>query len=310
MKRNVYQFIEVARPWLWVKNLGLLLPVFLAGRLFDPSILPVVLLGILAFCLLSSSNYILNDILDAAKDKTHPIKRHRPIASNSITVEQAIALASLFGFLGLLIAFFINQTFFVLATVFVLIHHLSYFFFRKMSVIDVLAIGSGYLLRVMAGEQAAGITMSVWLFLAVLSGSLLMAIGKRRHEFTQVREISKVNKDFHQDDFIYSEKILDSYVAVFASSTFIAYSYFTFLIGPTMEGIFFKGYADYIFQLIGRKWMMITVPFVLYAIMRYLQIVYSGKGLLSKVISNDYPLFIAGILWTLSVLIVVYGIGG
>jgi len=310
MKSNVYQFIEVARPWLWVKNLGLLLPVFLAGRLFDLSILPVVVLGILSFCLLSSSNYILNDILDAAKDKTHPIKRHRPIARNSITVEQAIAAASLFGFLGLLIAFFINQTFFILATAFVLIHHLSYFFFRKMSVLDVLAIGSGYLLRVMAGEQAAGITMSVWLFLAVLSGSLLMAIGKRRHEFTQVKEISKVNKDFHQDDFIYSEKILDSYVAVFASSTFIAYSYFTFLIGPTMEGLFFRGYADYLFQLIGRKWMMITVPFVLYAIMRYLQIVYSGKGLLSKVISNDYPLFIAGILWTISVLIVVYGIGG
>jgi hypothetical protein len=310
MKSNIYHFVEVARPWLWVKNLGLLLPVFLAGKLFDTTILPSVLWGIISFCLLSSSNYILNDIIDAAKDKTHPLKRHRPIANNILTVQQAMFAAISFGFMGLLIAFFINQMFFLLSVLFVLIHHLSYFYFRKMSVLDVLAIGSGYLLRIMAGEQAAGITMSVWLFLAVLSGSLLMAIGKRRHEFSMVKEISRLNKDFHQDDFIYSEKILDSYVAVFASSTFIAYTYFTFLTGPTIEGFLFKGYAEYLLQLIGRKWMMVTVPFVLYGIMRYLQLVYSGKGLLAKVLANDYPLLLTGFLWVLSLLLVVYGIGG
>lgn len=310
MKSNMFHFIEVARPRLWVKNLGLFLPVFIVGKVFDVAIFPTIIVGIISFCFLSSSNYILNDILDAATDKKHPLKRNRPIANNTITIEHAIFAALLFGFLGLLLAFFVNQSFFLLAVLFVIIHHLSYFFFRKMPVLDVLAIGSGYLLRIMAGEQAAGITMSVWLFLAILSASLLMAIGKRRHELSMVKEISKSNKDFHTDDFIYSEKILDSYVAVFASSSFIAYTYFTFLTGPVTEGLLFRGYTEFMLQLLDRKWMMITVPFVLYGIMRYLQLVYSGKGILAKVIMSDYPLLVSGFLWIVSIFFVVYGIGG
>lgn len=302
--------LDASRPRLWIKNLGLFLPLFISGQFFVFEKWDSVLLGIASFCLLSSSNYILNDILDAAKDKKHPLKRHRPIAKQAITIEEAIAGVLLLGIGGMVLAFLVNPSFFLLAFLFVFIHQLSYFWFRTVPVVDVLAIASGYLLRIMAGEQASGTPMTVWFFLVVLSSSLLLAIGKRRNEMMLIEDIAKTDKEFKKENFLYSEKILDSYVAVFASAAFLSYAYYTFLSSPVLPGLLFRGYAEYVIQVLDRKWMMITIPFVLYGVMRYVQLVYLSRGILAKAITTDKPLIITMFLWVITLIFVVYGIGG
>lgn len=305
--RNI---ISVSRPRQWIKNFALFVPLFLDGKLLYADRFSSVAIGVVAFSLLSSSNYILNDMLDASSDKLHPYKKNRPIATNELPYNYALGSALLFGLLGFFFAFSINQSFLLVGFVFVLLHYLSYFFFRRIPVIDVLMLASGYVLRIMAGEQAAHVMMSVWLFLAVLSGSLLLAIGKRRSELSLVQRIAgKIGKE-KEEEFHYSEKVLDAYVAVFASASFLAYTYFTFLSTVSEDGLFFRGYSDYLLTILSRKWMMITVPFVLYGIMRYLQLVYSGKEVLINVVTKDKPLLITVFLWGMSMLFVVYGIGG
>lgn len=306
----IHYILVAARPRQWIKNLGLFIPIFLDGKIFYPDRFHNVLMGSVTFCFLSSSNYIVNDILDAASDRLHPYKRHRPLATDALSLHHALGAALLLGFIGLFLSYLEGQAFFVIAVSFVVLHHLSYFFFRKIQAIDVLMLASGYVLRVMAGEEAAGVTMSVWLFLTVLSGSLLLAIGKRRSEMAFVQSIGNAMKKVKEEYLLYSEKVLDSYVAVFASATFLSYTYYTFLSTTNVGGWLFRGYTDYLWSVIQRKWMMITVPFVLYGIMRYLQLVYAGKGPLSKLVTTDRPLLFTMTLWVVSVLFVVYGIGG
>ena len=111
--------------------------------------------------------------------------------------------------------------------------------------------------------------------------------------------------------FLYSEKLLDAYVAVFANATFLTYAYFTFLTFPTNTGLLFRGYNDLIAGILGQKWLMISVPFALYGIIRYVQIIYSVKeGTLEKIVTTDTALIVDMVMWIMVVLFVIYGIGG
>jgi len=306
----IRHIIDAARPRQWIKNLLLVAPLLLDGKLFVLNSLERVSAGIIAFCFISSSNYILNDILDQASDREHPFKKLRPLARELITSRQALSAAVFLGGVGVVLSFSLGQSFATMALLFILFHYLSYFFFRRVAVLDVLMLASGYVLRVIAGQMAAGSTMSVWLFLTMLAASLLLAIGKRRNELNLVQSITGIIGKKKKEEFLYSERVLDAYVAVFASATFLSYVYFTFLSTVSSDGVFFHGYTNYVLTVIGRKWMMLTVPFVLYGIMRYLQLVYTSKGLLSKIILSDKALLTTAVLWFMMVLFVVYGIGG
>ena len=306
----IHHIIAAARPRQWIKNLLLFVPLFLDGKLFNAVDFTHVFWGTIAFCFISSSNYLVNDMLDAASDREHPFKRSRPLAQEQITHRQALLASMFLGGVGLCTALAISPMFLFLAMLFMLLHYISYFVFRRIPVLDVLMLASGYVLRVMAGEQAAGVTMSVWLFLTMLAASLLLAIGKRRNELNIVENLVGDDKKEKKDQFLYTEKVLDSYVAVFASSTFLSYTYFTFLSTVSTEGFLFHGYQSFILTMIGRKWMMVTVPFVLYGVMRYLQLVYTGKGMLSRLILSDRSLLVTMGLWFAAVMFVVYGIGG
>jgi len=308
--REVRAIIVASRPRQWLKNFLLFVPIVFGGQLFNFPAFSAVITGFIAFCLLSSSNYIINDILDAERDRRHPYKRNRPVARRDLPEGQALAVALVLLAGGTAISYVIGISFFLSACTFVLLHWLLYFFFRTVSVVDVLAIASGYVLRTVAGEAASGIHISVWLFLAVLSFSLLLAIGKRRVELSFIQEHGRKSDDEGMsDEFRYSERLLDAYIAVFGNATFLTYAYFTFLVAPESTGIFFRG-TDLALGWIGRKWMMITIPPALYSIMRYLQLVYSVKeGMLEKIITNDKPLVIAVAVWAIAILFVVYGIG-
>lgn len=312
MGRLLFAILKTARPRQWLKNLALFSTILLTGHAFNQEAVRTTLWGFLAFCLLSSSNYIFNDVMDAPRDRKHPFKKFRPVASGLLSPFMAIGSSVMFVILGLLIAASLGQGFFLLSVLFVILQYSYTLFLKHISVIDILAITAAYFLRVYAGEAATGYHISVWLALAALSLALFLAIGKRRAELTLVQGYKGVlPNDTRISLSHYSEKLLDTYTAMFANSTFITYSFYTFLEKPIYQGFFFKNYSEFTSDLPERKWMMITIPFVLYGIMRYMQLIYEGKGESpEKVLTSDLPLLTTVILWTASVFIVVYGIGG
>src|SRR3989344_1418182 len=210
------------------------------------------------------------------------------------------------------ISFTLGRSFFILSVVFILIQYSYSLILKHVSVVDILTITTAYFLRVYAGEAATGYHISIWLAMAALSLALFLAIGKRRAELTLLQSYNEVvPKDTSESLTHYSEKLLDTYTAMFANSTFITYSYFTFLARPVTEGFFFRNYMDFAPELPERKWMMITIPFVLFGIMRYMQLIYEGKGESpEQILTSDFPLLSTVILWVASVFVVVYGIGG
>lgn len=312
MDKLLFALLKSARPRQWLKNFAVFTTILFTGQLFHGDLLWRSMLAFTAFCFLSSSNYILNDILDSPKDRRHPFKRFRPIASGRVPAPVAKFAVILLALAGLGIARSVTPMFFFFAIAFLSLQYAYSLFLKHFTVIDILTITIAYILRVYAGEAATGYHISIWLALAALSLALFLAIGKRRAELTLIQSYEGVvPRDTRASLSHYSEKLLDTYTAMFANSTFLTYTFFTFLARPTSEGIFLRNYTEFFADLPGRKWMMVTIPFVLYGIMRYMQLIYEGKGESpEKILTSDLPLLTTVILWVGSVLVVVYGIGG
>jgi hypothetical protein len=286
--------------------------VLFAGKIFDGRLLLVSFTGFLSFCLLASSNYIFNDVLDAPSDRRHPFKKFRPVASGLLPVPFALFSSFIFMVTGVYLASTLGSSFMILAVLFVMLQYSYSLFLKKISVIDILTITAGYIIRVYAGEASTGYHISVWLALAALSLALFLAIGKRRAELTLIQGYKGVLPQQTRESLShYSEKLLDTYTAMFANSTFITYSFYTFLERPVYQGFLLRGYTDFSSDITGRKWIMVSIPFVLYGIMRYMQLIYEGQGESpEKILTSDIPLLTTVILWTICVFTVVYGIGG
>jgi decaprenyl-phosphate phosphoribosyltransferase len=307
----LYAILKAARPRQWVKNLALFTTILFTGHFFETPALTRTIFAFIAFCLLSSSNYIFNDILDAPHDRKHPFKKFRPVAMGTLSLPIAAGTSIFFGAIGLLISHTVSSSFFVISIAFAILQYSYTLVLKRISVIDILTITTAYFLRVYAGEAATGYHISVWLALAALSLALFLAIGKRRAELTLLQKYEGVvPKDTRETLSHYSEKLLDTYTAMFANSTFITYAFYTFLERPSTQGFFFRNYYDFALDISGRKWLMISIPFVLFGIMRYMQLIYEGKGESpEKILMSDLPLLTTVILWTLSIFTVVYGIG-
>ncbi len=308
----LYGILKTARPRQWVKNLALFTTIIFTGHFFDPRAFVPTLTGFVAFCLLSSSNYTFNDVLDAPRDRKHPFKKFRPVASGKLPVPVALFVSLSMGIAGLVIAQSVSQPFFILSAIFLLLQYSYTLFLKHISVIDILTITTAYFLRVYAGEAATGFHISVWLALAALSLALFLAVGKRRAELTLIQGYKGVvPQDTRTTLSHYSERLLDTYTAMFANSTFITYAFYTFLERPAIPGLFFRNYSDFALDISGRKWLMASIPFVLFGIMRYMQLIYEGKGESpEKLLTTDLPLLTTIILWSSSIFLIIYGIGG
>jgi len=295
-----------------LKNVAVATPLLFSGNIFVDSALRSTGMGFIVFCLLSSSGYLLNDILDAPKDRNHPFKRFRPIASGDLPIPVAFFVSVAMLVTGLFIAITITPSFFLLSALFVILQYSYSLIFKHISVIDILAITTAYFLRVYAGEAAIGYHISIWLSLAAVSLALFLAIGKRRAELTLLGSVKKSATTSTRDSLShYSEKLLDTYTAMFANSTFLTYAFYTFLEKPINRGFLFTGYGELATAVSDRKWMMVTIPFVLFGIMRYMQLIYEGKGESpEKLLTSDMSLILTIVAWIGSVFFVIYGIGG
>lgn len=310
MIKLAYNVLRLIRPRQWVKNFAVFAAITFAGELFNKPVFESVLFSFFVFCGLSSATYIINDIFDVKKDKLHPFKKFRPIANGDVPVSLAAFLAVSIMFISLIVAKSITPAFFALCIIYLLIQFLYSSFLKSLAVIDILLIAAGYILRVYGGEFASGFHISVWLLLTTISISLFLAVGKRRSELTLLSQ----NKDFNiaatrKSLSHYSERLLDVYASIFATSTFITYSLFTFLENPggfrLSLGILMPDFFPTFFQ---RKWLMITIIPVVYGLMRYLQDIYEKHEGESpeKVLFSDKPLLATVTIWAILVVILIY----
>lgn len=249
--------------------------------------------------------------MDIKEDRCHPTKKYRPLPSGELRPITAVVGLVLIIFFSLSLASYFPATFFFLCLLFLLLQFLYSTFLRRMVLLDVFLIAAGYVLRVLAGEFATGWHISVWLLLCVISLSLFLAIGKRRAELTLLQKLGE--KKIRSTLFHYPEKLLDIYTSMFANATWITYSFYTFFapiprpqrrLGEFFSNIFPWG--------LERKWMMTTIPVVMFAIMRYTHLIYEGERgeTPEKVLLTDKPLIASVLIWCLMIIFVLYVLGG
>ncbi|MDP3726955.1 MAG: decaprenyl-phosphate phosphoribosyltransferase [bacterium] len=313
MKKTLFNIFRLLRPRQWLKNLAIFAAIVFTGQLFEAPVFQKVFIGFLVFCTLSSSIYIINDIFDIKKDRLHPFKKYRPLAHGDISVPVSWVFAVLLGITSLYVGFFVTPAFFSLLIIYCILQLAYSLALKNVAIIDILAIAAGYILRVYAGEFASGFHISVWLLMTTISISLFIAVGKRKSELTLVSQyshsqIAAIRKSLSH----YSERLLDVYLSIFATSTFITYSLFTFLENPVgikiSFGLFLPDFLPVFFQ---RKWLMITIIPVVYGLMRYLQDIYEKHEGESpeKVLLSDIPLLATVATWIILVVGIIYFVG-
>ena len=309
--KTIYNIFRLLRPRQWIKNIAIFAAITFSGELFEFSIFQNVLIGFVVLCAISSASYIVNDIFDIKNDRLHPFKRFRPLANNDIKTTPALILAVFLIVASLYIStMYVTITFFLIILIYLLIQLLYSSFLKTIAVIDILAIAAGYILRVYAGEFASGFHISVWLLLTTISLSLFLAVGKRKSELTLVSQIKDTNiAGIRKSLSHYSERLLDVYASIFATSSFVFYSLFTFLENP-------KGFRlginillpDFLPAFFYRKWLMITIIPVVYGLMKYIQDIYEKHEGESpeKVLLSDKSLLITVVLWIILVIAIIY----
>lgn len=308
---HLYYVLKLIRPRQWIKNFALFAAISFGGELFKMPVLSKVILGFIAFCVLSSATYILNDILDLKKDKLHPFKRARPIASGKVSMFEASVLFLTFVTVAFLLAQSVGTLFLGITLVYIIFQILYSFIFKAISVFDILFIAAGYILRVLAGEVISGYHISAWLLLTTISLSLFLAVGKRRSELTllknfQSSHVTEVRKSLSH----YSEPLLHAFSTMFATSTFIFYAMFTFLEYPR-SGVRINAnllLPDFLPGYLQRKWLMVTILPVAYGLMRYMQDIYEKSEGESpdRVLISDKPLLANLIIWIFLVIFIIY----
>jgi 4-hydroxybenzoate polyprenyltransferase len=276
------------RPKQWAKNMIVLAPLLFSGSFSKPHLVVAACLCVVAFCLISSSVYTINDIVDAEADKVHPKKKNRPIPSGEISIGLAIALCAFLMLAGLGCAFAVRPSLVAICLVYVGINLLYSFKLKHFPMIDVLCIASGFVLRAVAGAVAIYVAASGWFLMCTTFGALFIGLEKRRHELNNLSGDSTAHRKVLGE---YSSALLDRLEGIVAPCLLTTYSFYCFK--SEEHG----------------QWMMITIPIVLYGVMRYQYLSEKGEvtGSPEDLLFKDLPIQITLILWVLACALVVYG---
>lgn len=302
-KNKLTVVFEALRPIQWIKNLGIFAAIILNGQLFNQTAFTKSLLAFIVFCLLSSSSYLINDIVDIDKDKLHPVKKNRPIARGDLATSNAIFIAFILLFSGLFISLFINSGFFWLSLIFILFQYTYSLLLKKKAVVDIIGISFFFIIRTYAGEVATGYHLPVWIMLAVVFLSLFLASGKRRSE------INNTGTKTRSALAGYDKNLLDFYTTMFAVSTLISYALFTFTEEPVIfDGLIHHFLLENFPNALGRKWYMITILPVIFGIMRYGQVIFEMQEgeRPEKIIATDIPLLMIIFMWGFMMIAIIY----
>ena len=280
--------ITLVRPRQWTKNLAVFAALVFAGQLTDLGLVLTVVLAFIALALITGGLYAVNDTIDAERDRQHPVKRERPVASGRIDRRAAAALGT-----GLLVAGFalsasLGRGFLTAVAGYVAMHLLYGFVLKHVAIVDMLVISFGFVLRAVAGALVIDVPVSPWLVLCTGLLALFLAAAKRRHELLLLRERSSDHRPVLAE---YSAELLDSFMVTLSAATITSYALYTFFEGRG------PGYS-----------MMLTIPFVIYGILRYQSLVLMrGRGgRPEEVLLGDRPMLLAVGLWALSAITALY----
>jgi 4-hydroxybenzoate polyprenyltransferase len=290
-KSILLDLLESMRPQQWVKNLLLLAPLLFAKSLGDSARLIEAILALLIFCALSSGVYLLNDVVDLEKDRKHPIKSSRPIASGRLKKSTAVIILVTLLLVALAGGFALSPAFGTVGLAYVLLNVGYSFWLKEMVILDVMIIAFGFVLRALAGALAIHVEISPWLILCTILLSLFLAFCKRRRELELLADGAQEHRPALKE---YSVGFLDQMISITTASTVVCYSFYT--ISPEVE------------QKLGTRHLFVTIPFVLYGIFRYLYLVHQrGQGgNPASSLLTDRPLLICVALWALVVAVILY----
>ena len=296
-------YLRALRINQWIKNLVIFTAIIFSGKLFDLTLLTRVTYAFFLFCLLSSTSYVLNDIIDYPYDKKHPIKKLRPIASGKITMPEATFIVFILTLVSLIASLFFSLPFFFLSLVFILLHFFYSLYIKKHPVIDIFTISFSFMIRTFAGEVVSGYHIPIWLLLTMFFVSLFMASVKRHAEL--ILQGTATRESLYR----YKEHFLDFLTYTFATATIIAYATYTYVEKPPQANTPLYEFLKTVFPTFeARKWMMVTIPLVVYGISRYAQLLYErdeGERP-EKIITTDMPLIITIFLWGFFVIGLIY----
>lgn len=282
--------LKTMRPKQWVKNVFVLAAIVFDRQLTNTNALAVTIGGIIIFCLLSGTVYIINDIADIEADRQHPRKRNRPIASGKLSVSTAIIAAILILIVCFPAAYILSPSFALIAFLYFVMNLAYSKWLKHIPLIDVMIIATGFVLRVAAGVSLIQVErFSPWLYVCTTLLALFMGFGKRRSELVLLAEGANSHRKVLDG---YTLELLDQMIIIVCSTTIMAYSLYTFFAPNLPEN----------------NTMMLTIPFVLYAMFRYLYMVQvkGAGGAPEDLVLTDRPLQIVGFLWGVSVLIIFY----
>jgi len=272
----------------WSKNLLIFAALIFTGNVFNPPLLLKTFLGFLLFCTTASGLYILNDLRDRNEDKIHPDKKSRPIASGKINSVVAMLISGLLLISSLPLSLLLGMNFFTILAIYAVMTMLYTLKLKHVVILDVFVLSSGFVLRAASGAYIINAPISPWFLICTTLGALFLALAKRRYEMVSIENASKHRKILLE----YSVPLLDEMISVVTSSTVVAYSLYAFTSETASK----------------HHYLMLTIPFVLYGIFRYLYLIHKKNmgGSPEMVLIKDKPLLINIVLYAAACILIVY----
>ena len=280
------------RPRQWTKNAVVFAALVFDLKLGEPDYVAKVVGAFILFCLVSSAIYLLNDLRDAESDRAHPTKRFRPVASGQLAASSAWIGVAALAVVSILGGALLSVKLAAVLTAYLLLMVAYTYVLKHLVILDVFAISGGFVLRAAAGAVVIDVPISPWLYVCTVLLSLFIGFGKRRHELLLLEGSAGAHRR-NLDD--YSAQLLDQFIVISAAATVMAYSLYTFAAT----------------NLPANQSMMITIPFVVYAIFRYLFLVHrrEGGGSPEQMLLGDLPLLSGIALWGVVSVIILYAPG-
>lgn len=265
--------IIILRPHQWLKNLILFFPPFLSGAILNPGMFARGILPFCAFSFVSSAAYVTNDLLDAERDRKHPLKSKRPLASGMVTSSSAVLLAILSLVVATMLGLNVSLSFLFFMATYLLLTILYSFVLKDWPIIDVFCIAIGFVLRLYAGGEAFGVQISSWLFLTVFLLAIFLSVGKRFSENLMMGGISGQHRRALAK---YPGGFFDASMSISGAAVLVTYSLY----------------------VVNRPFLVFTVPLCMFGLMRYLYCVKSGtSGDPTSALLRDVPLLATSVVW-------------
>lgn len=279
------------RPQQWTKNFLVFAGLIFSKNVSDLNSILSSIFAFVIFCLISGSTYIINDIIDIEKDKLHPLKSKRPLASGKLKKSTALGIAFSILMPSILLAFYFSPSFGGIVSGYAILT-LSYsLYLKRIVIVDVIIIAIGFVLRALSGVVVLNVEISSWLLVCTIFLALFLALAKRRHELTSLGKDSSNHRKALSE---YSVHLLDQMIAIVTASTVMAYALYTT--------------ADMTIQRFGTRNLVFTIPFVLYGIFRYLYLIHQKSlgGNPEKILLSDKPFIINVTLYIIVTILIIY----